>query len=577
MKQGTKRIGRWGILFLALFSLIPVCTGEVTPMGKISLDQKEVNEAAGAAAANSTAGMKQASVRAEDKLRVSWLARGNYENTYNNNNSASKGFLPVEYVVENLSPLPRSLQLSFYRSYNETNKMYTKYFDVPPMGSARVLAFVPMGAGLQSDSLYGFNGILSDRITGATYVRSNVETPASQEDAFFLGTVPDGFHKDALSALSDRDLFVTSFSPMDVPADPRFYSSMDAFFLEQKDLDAMDRSHKTALLEWVNGGGTLLVNNLDKTRNAEGQYGSGRIKACSVDTQKTESMKNFYKDSVGGKKKARGSLTPCESMLTDGNAESYAMNLPAGTSLFLIAFVILVGPVNLWVFAPKAHRQRLFWTMPLISLGGSLILIVYILAADGFGGKGERVALVRLSPDSPSALVAQSQISKTGILTASDFPLDEFTLLAVEKPEVRRRTASWVPATGGYCDGKMAYGYFASRSGMRHHLLRYVPTRAQVSLVSAEVNGAPVVQTTLPVALKEFVYRDKSGKDWVADSVPPGTKVPLKPSPGDTKAVNIGAGEFQGTGGASELAPINTLPSISWKDKVVYQGRVHVQ
>ena len=257
--------------------------------------------------------------------------------------------------------------------------------------------------------------------------------------------------------------------------------------------------------------------------------------------------------------------------------KEYVVKLPAGTALFLIAFVILVGPVNLWVFAPRNKRQRLFVTMPLISLGFSLILAVYIIVADGFGGRGDRVAIVNLSPDSPTAFVTQTQVSRTGILTETSFPLDEFTLIGGETPNMGRFTSGWSSLDKAWRDDRKAYGFFSSRSGIRHHLSRMVPTRARVTLVSEE-GAAPVVQTTLPTPLKDFLYRDGTGKVWAAGEVAPGTKVNLSEA---TEAQKKAAPElrnyFSGWGGSSELAPIETLPSIKWTDKVQYRGKVQAQ
>ena len=47
----------------------------------------------------------------------------------------------------------------------------------------------------------------------------------------------------------------------------------------------------------------------------------------------------------------------------------------------LIAFGIIVGPVNLFVIARQGRRHRLFWTTPLISLIASLLLIALDITA----------------------------------------------------------------------------------------------------------------------------------------------------------------------------------------------------
>jgi hypothetical protein len=199
--------------------------------------------------------------------------------------------------------------------------------------------------------------------------------------------------------------------------------------------------------------------------------------------------------------------------------------------LFLAVFAVLVGPVNLFVFAPPGRRHRLFFTVPALSLLASLGLGAVIVVGDGFGGAGSRRALVVLLPGSNRAAIFQEQVARTGVLFGRSFPLAADTAavqtladsgeagLNDSAPDARLRR-----------DGEEASGdWFRSRLRQAQALWRITPTRARVELVAGGTGGAPpVVQSSLGTALRDFVYLDNEGNAWTVESLPPGQRVTLK-------------------------------------------------
>ena len=105
------------------------------------------------------------------------------------------------------------------------------------------------------------------------------------------------------------------------------------------------------------------------------------------------------------------------------------------TALLLVAFAVLVGPVNFFVFAGQGRRHRLFFTTPLISLGMSALLILYIVMKDGFGGDGYRVVLREVDQQENNSHLIQEQICRTGMLFSGSFELDnDLTITQVPEP-----------------------------------------------------------------------------------------------------------------------------------------------
>lgn len=565
-KKSLNKKSLWRLFVLLVLLVFPLSSEAKELIKQSGTQEKET-----AAFSYAKKSLKPLTVNSEAMLRISAQNYGTYM-LKDDSVLADKGFLPIMLQVENLSSSPRSLELSCSVSYTGT-PFYRQFLEVPAGDTLRSMIFVPLTVAAEDNSST-ISFYIRDRDTGLLCAEEQLSrTYRSDSGKINVGITP-GMLRTKIPEVDN--LCLMEFVPMDNPADVRFYASMDGFLLTQEDWNMMDASHKGAILDWVNSGGVLVINNLDEKKNVTSSYGVGEIRTSNVDSSSGSKMAAFFKNFVEFENSSRIRLdAAAQSFSFDEKNDS--VDLPSGTALFLLIFVIIVGPVNLWVFAPKNRRHKLFVTVPLISFGGSLILCCYILFVDGFGGKGDREVLVVLSADSPSAFVSQAQVSRSGILTSSDIPMDEYTLItAYERPQNRRYSSSsnWEVKSDACRTNGVAQGFFASRSMFKHDLARYVPTRAKVSLVS-KTGEPPVIQTTLSTPLTDFVYRDASGLLWEAAKVPPGAKVTLSPKTSKS-AVKVKDGNFHAIGTAGDLAPIETHPSIKWQDHIVYVGQVHV-
>jgi hypothetical protein len=241
----------------------------------------------------------------------------------------------------------------------------------------------------------------------------------------------------------------------------------------------------------------------------------------------------------------------------------------------------------MWVFARGNARHRLFWTTPALALLGGVTLALVILVQDGVGGEGQRAAIVALVPGQNQAAIFQEQAARTGYLTQRAFGLADDVLLAGMPVEgiaapIRRETRETGRAEGDW---------FMNRSRQAHLLRQLVPSRGRVEQVATAANGAPVVESSLAVELKSFILVDAQGRRWTASEILPGKATTLTPAPDSARlsAALLGgsaaftaileavttdtAGRWMAYGGTSDLAPIATLPSITWKEsRVAYTG-----
>lgn len=209
-------------------------------------------------------------------------------------------------------------------------------------------------------------------------------------------------------------------------------------------------------------------------------------------------------------------------------AEAITWNIPVLTA-GILAFAILVGPVNLFWFARSGRRQRLFWTTPLISVIASLGLGVLIVVQDGFGGLGTRVMVTYVDAALKREVVLQQQASRTGVIVGNHFPVDPATW--VQPVEISGKGAPKRNSTYWQADGKYFGDWFSTRWRQAQFLEALRPTRAEVRVTNAgamRAGAAPEVLSSLPFTLRKLFVVDGRGQCWSAENLRPGQKATLR-------------------------------------------------
>ena len=423
---------------------------------------------------------------------------------------------------------------------------------------------------------------------------------------FAVSASLDSIFRAALSTQVAGAPNLASVNVAQLPADWRLWSSFAGVILTADDYNALDAARRAALRGWVGLGGQLfLIPTPGELAAERGEaVGAGRVVTLAVPAPDTvgttartsltlyspaslRSTFNLYGETVG--LPDRESLfvkdTPLgDEIKFDGNDASWV-------AIFLVIFAAVIGPVNLFLFAPVGRRHRLFWTTPALALLGGLLLVGVIFFQDGTGGSGRRSTLVVLLPGQNQAAVFQEQAARTGFLPRRSFALDDDTLLAplALGPEGMRFGSGQNLASREA--GEASGDWFRSRAGQAHGLRRLAPTRGRVEIAGAAPDGAPIVESSLATVLREFVLQDAAGKLWFTRELAPGRRLALEAPPRgaalDSATLNgssallraYGAaaspvtGRWSAYGGATDLAPIATLGSVRWADStIVYTG-----
>lgn len=510
-----------------------------------------------------------------------------------------RGFVPVEINIENRSATPRRFDFTLTAQYDYRHATVSPLaLEVPAHGVRTQVVYIGSGLISRHSSSYS-------RVQATVAVRGPGIRSGRQEESLATHTgttapkvaVSPALEREvgAARATAGDDFYLEPVNPATWPADWRVFSAFDCVLLTESEHAALDTARRAALREWVALGGQLIVypgKNDAAGRSAapsDEPVGPGHIRRPAAPFA-ADTIKNLalVKRSTAAPPPDLWSTTTTTTNGLDDTSAAYRQPRPlqgGWLSLVLLAFGVLVGPVNLRVFAPAGKRHRLFLTVPLISLAAALLLSAFIVVRDGFGGHGARRTLVRLLPGGVHrATVYQEQFTRTGVLTGGDFPLPDDVVMIRESAGAGNVTDDTTALTLRRTGGRASGDWFASRSDLRHALTTIVPTRARIEQVATAGpggGGAPVVQSTVPVALHGFRYRDATGQLWLAAAgLPPGLRITLERAAPAARSSGGGGddpppGEFTATGGASDFAPVPTLASIRWQsDDVIYTGTI---
>ncbi len=404
--------------------------------------------------------------------------------------------------------------------------------------------------------------------------------------------------------------FGAAFNPGHLPEDWRGYTGFDCCLMTGRDWNSLAPGARDALLKWNRLGGNLLI----YTRSPAADTATLNLNPSG--RGETELIRSWGEVRILDLP-ATGLLDPASTVRliaddlpprTGGNkSSSYHHDFHAGWPLrdafgsrqahilffilVLIAFGILVGPVNLFVFARSGQRHRLFITTPVISLGASLLLVVLILFQDGFGGRGERLVLmeVRSDPRENAAYLAQEQIARTGVLLSTRFKTSEPATLSpvlIEESHWARVTRENSGGDGRFTldlrnEGFAAGGdWFQSRSEHGHYLETVRPTRGRIEALPGA--ATPVVTSTFEFPLDTLYLKDARGNYWTARNVRQGRRVTLAGVPStrfhswlaaekkrfnarNKKRLSLAAQRSACFFAATSEAPaIDTLRSVNW-------------
>jgi hypothetical protein len=530
-------------------------------------------------------------------------------------NPSLGGFHPVRVFISNKQKSQHNIYLKFQSSTDYQGSLSTTSnfsFKVEPGKSATYDILVPLSAQNGNSSYEQFKASLSGSMGKTSYndnVRFNVNQP--------IVLLSDTLHTPNGSALDSEVIsrttttsyrgaagqFSSRFSPSQLPDDWRAFSGYDSILMTDNDWMAIPPGPRNAITAWLRLGGQLII----YSENSQNPSALGLPKDASFGEYKIEliSGDRLVPKTTVDLVYNRAVKTRIASVTNDFDIV-WPLQNELGKKTFssiifiliLIVFGIIVGPVNLFVFAKSGRRHRLFITTPIISLVTSLLLVVLIILQDGFGGEGSRLVLMEVRPDENqnAAFIHQEQFSRTGVMTSPSFTIEDSALFV----PVPIRSTRWSRFTDNYNTtgnydlqptGSKLFAngsWFQSRSEQGQLISAVVPTRGRIELT----NQAGRLVSNFDFPIKTLLYRDDDDNWHRADSLTKGKPAKLtsidptmvQPILNDLnvkfsernksflKKVQERSGHYIAI--TTEAPAVETHPSIDWQTTTIITGPI---
>jgi len=459
------------------------------------------------------------------------------------------GYLPVRVKIANQLNRDQSVRLSFESNRQGSGSNVTNSFYDLTAGAGKTVTrdlLVPLSP---SGNSHSYGSYLTVRLSGSMGNASNSMSAASgtSQPAVLLSEAlftPNAstLDSEASSRFSGgyggSTEFASKFDPKQLPDNWLAYSGFDSILMTDSDWSQIPSGARNAILSWIRLGGQLAIyHRTESTTLAslglpeDASYGlivllpiDSELKLNANATVNLVVTKNHVKSIKSALASDFDGSWPLQSLFGP-KAFRYALFI-----VVLIVFGILVGPVNLFVFAKSGQRHRLFITTPIISVGASLLLILLIIFQDGFGGSGMRRVLMEVRPDAGqnAAYIHQEQFSRTGILTSANFTMDQPAFIS----PVPIAESRWARFTTRYDSGgnfhlqpgggklRATGDWFQSRSEHGHALAAVVSTRGRIESTA----DPDTYLSTFEFPIETLLFLDENRQWHRADKILTGKK-----------------------------------------------------
>jgi len=480
-------------------------------------------------------------------------------------NVPSTGFVPLEIRIANYSGRTVNYELAtrpgYYGNY-DYGIAFTQKFTVPNKTTKVFSIYVPVpnadDRSYFSPGGFSFRGYAVNNGAGHISYPSNNSGGGKPRTGFMLVSQDisaTSWEPTRLSLdSSGQSLYGSSIKPESLPRNWLGFAGVDSVWLAESDWSKMAPESREALKEWLMQGGHLFIasqsiaefNLADLGIKSAGTGIStypawlGTVTLLPWDGKSNLLLPNMQNAAItilldrnelnmqiseGYKDQGNASFTwPLLLKMPDAAAAGFLV------LIFMVIFAVLVGPVNLFVFARDPFRFRLFWTTPLLSLATSLLLGGLILIKDGLGASGQALTLIYLPAGENREVRIQEQCTLGGLLLNRRFKMEQPAFLVMLKlnNNYDNRRVMNVNELKTYSGD-----WFASRSVSGHLLVRMDPSRARVEVVNkAPFNekNPPQIISSVETPLEEFFFVDESKQYWKAANVSSGQKTVLTPS-----------------------------------------------
>lgn len=339
-----------------------------------------------------------------------------------------------------------------------------------------------------------------------------------------------------------------NFDTSMAPVDWRAYQGYAGVVISDEEWHGLAPGARLALLTWVKSGGALAVVGQDVPPGRDG-FGLPAVLpgqdpiACGLGNLYLIAKKEFQgmgyvltgQHADAFRRRDSSASASTDAWQNRAPALFRSANTPLVNGLMLlvvVAFAVVIGPINLFLIAPSKRRHRLFFSVPIISASAGALLLLGVVIGDGFGGKGTRHVLVENQPGDGgnNNHVIQYQTSRCGVLFSTGFTSKGAVF--IEQLAAPGRSSRGEYSSGSYGlkineTELVASGpWFSSRTSQHYRMAAVTPTRGRIE---ASGDGeATKLTSSFDFPITSLLF-SRDGRKWYqADGLRQGEPVGVK-------------------------------------------------
>ncbi|HEX3857124.1 MAG TPA: hypothetical protein VHY30_07510 [Verrucomicrobiae bacterium] len=317
------------------------------------------------------------------------------------------------------------------------------------------------------------------------------------------------------------------------------YSPFDAVVLNAADLSSMSPAVLGAIGDYLQAGGNVILSgktdlpaawhpsqNKDLSGGAEYDVGFGRCFAFSSENLEAidpQSVKNL-RDTV------REAARYWQTLPDNGGAANAvlpivnSLKIPVrGIVVIMLAFVIIIGPVNIIYLNRRKRRTWMLWTIPAISFATTLFVFAYSLLREGITPDARIAGLTVIDQTSHHATTIGGTAFYCPLTPGGglhfDFGTEATPLVQIGNGSGTSREVDWTQSQ------HFTRGWVSARVPAFFHLRKSETRRERIQVVNE--NGKLQVVNGLGAQIKSLWIADADMNVYHADNVDAGQKAGL--------------------------------------------------
>jgi hypothetical protein len=195
---------------------------------------------------------------------------------------------------------------------------------------------------------------------------------------------------------------------------------------------------------------------------------------------------------------------------------------PTIVFFIMLIFAIIIGPVNILILSRKKKKIWLLWTVPAGALIFTVILLLYALSSETWGGHTRSRTLTLLDENSRRAVSLGKLAYYYPVPPAGGLRFSNFTEISTYGASRSRRTYS-VDWTNGQ---HLKAGWLTAKVPCQLMLRKNESRRERLEI--QRHNGKLTVTNGLGAYIEKLSLWDFDNKHYLAENIKPGAKIELK-------------------------------------------------